>query len=611
MVILWNYLYWPGFVATWILLPFLMDFSMSGAFTLLKRSLYSLKVNLILYGCLGGIFGIALLVLAIEKHLGFDTIAGVCIALGNAYGLICLLILLSFGLVQVPRKIWRKGDRHLSLNWFAYRIYTTRDSLASAKLELGRVMERLRRTAVSYHVDEQAPEAQPHPASYCATCRGAFCYTPNERMCVGSIIRKAGRYYADPQYRSRVAATLPVVAALDAESLVELHEQVVSRIHRYETQRVVYDRLLQKGIKLIDVQEATTSESCRHLKRIEWTGGPVRTGAMWDLYFKMQFYWQLYGAPIFWRLAGLALGIVSCLVVWCELTTFSTSVGSQPDLSVFHLIVLSISSSLGRMIFIFFLILYITICVLYALFRIRLFNYYRMHKCQLTDSRALLFCTAWLCRLIAPLGYNFLLMTHLKQGTAFSQVMHSMDVVPFVGTSFNIYLPCALLPLCLLTLFNVFGRLASLCGIQMYRFDDISRHEEEISRGMDLLRSERQNLLNHASRTGQVYQGPFRANLSSSSTIFSEESMANQQLRLQRYDSFHPESQSWLGDASSKVVSWFQRGAATDPEVIPILGSSSSSSSGSTLARSSLSSSIDYSNPFQPWSDHRHNSDAL
>jgi len=65
------------------------------------------------------------------------------------------------------------------------------------------------------------------------------------------------------------------------------------------------------------------------------------------------------------------------------------------------------------------------------MFRIRVFNYFYLSLYHLTDENSLIFAATFLCRLTAPLSYNFLGMIHMdqaitkqtdRQETAFSLV---------------------------------------------------------------------------------------------------------------------------------------------------------------------------------------------
>jgi hypothetical protein len=58
---------------------------------------------------------------------------------------------------------------------------------------------------------------------------------------------------------------------------------------------------------------------------------------------------------------------------------------------------------------------YLCLCAYYTIFRIRIFNYFYLSLYHLTDENSLIFAATFLCRLTAPLSYNFLGMIHMDQ----------------------------------------------------------------------------------------------------------------------------------------------------------------------------------------------------
>lgn len=65
-----------------------------------------------------------------------------------------------------------------------------------------------------------------------------------------------------------------------------------------------------------------------------------------------------------------------------------------------------------------------------------------------------------------------------------------MEVVPFLGSSFNDALPVLIGVFCVCTLFNVFGRVLRLVGVS--RFDNSADFDDEhVKEGAQLLRREK------------------------------------------------------------------------------------------------------------------------
>ena len=54
----------------------------------------------------------------------------------------------------------------------------------------------------------------------------------------------------------------------------------------------------------------------------------------------------------------------------------------------------------------------------------RIFNYFYLSLYHLTDENSLIFAATFLCRLTAPLSYNFLGMIHMDQAITKKIVRH-------------------------------------------------------------------------------------------------------------------------------------------------------------------------------------------
>jgi len=52
--------------------------------------------------------------------------------------------------------------------------------------------------------------------------------------------------------------------------------------------------------------------------------------------------------------------------------------------------------------------------------------------------------------------------------------MGDVQLMPFFGVGFNVYVPIIMSVLCLLVLFNVFERILARFGIRVFRYSDIT-----------------------------------------------------------------------------------------------------------------------------------------
>ena len=112
----WEVVYWYAFFAMMVLLPFHQEYADSGAFTVWSRVRWSLRQNLLFMLFMAGCGAFGVFVLIASNRLSLDSLAGFAIAASNALGLCLVLLLLGYGLVEFPRKIWRLGSWGCSSN---------------------------------------------------------------------------------------------------------------------------------------------------------------------------------------------------------------------------------------------------------------------------------------------------------------------------------------------------------------------------------------------------------------------------------------------------------------------------------------------------------------
>ncbi|KAH7714181.1 LMBR1 domain-containing protein 2-B [Aphelenchoides avenae] len=129
---LWRVVYWTSQLLTWLLLPIMQIYSRAGEFTATGKLKYALYNNMIYYASYGIIF-IFLLFYAVSKgvSLNFDHLKVLIVSASNTWGLFILVVLLGYGLVEVPRHFWQMGRRGYRLNQTYFEI----DKLSSDKNE--------------------------------------------------------------------------------------------------------------------------------------------------------------------------------------------------------------------------------------------------------------------------------------------------------------------------------------------------------------------------------------------------------------------------------------------------------------------------------------------
>ncbi|EAW55932.1 LMBR1 domain containing 2, isoform CRA_a [Homo sapiens] len=113
MPIFWRVVYWTSQFLTWILLPFMQSYARSGGFSITGKIKTALIENAIYYGTYLLIFGAFLIYVAVNPHLHLEwnQLQTIGIAAANTWGLFLLVLLLGYGLVEIPRSYWNGAKR--------------------------------------------------------------------------------------------------------------------------------------------------------------------------------------------------------------------------------------------------------------------------------------------------------------------------------------------------------------------------------------------------------------------------------------------------------------------------------------------------------------------
>jgi hypothetical protein len=280
--------------------------------------------------------------------------------------------------------------------------------------------------------------------------------------------------------------------------------QVKQAIWKANNTEILYKMHLIKAIEYDDIlksqsgQTHTTTHTTTQYQfcnqRIQWSLRQPRTHCFASLVNCIEYYWVLYCIPTLYRCIAVFCVILSLIILWCE-ATFWTVMVNLPNLSPFSQLLSRQSTNFEAQLIILAPLIYMTFCSLHSLFKLRFFSSYRIKQYQQTDDHSLLFSASWCARLIPSLSFNYLLIVHRYNGTAFSHVMSSMDVMGEKNMEwFNFVMSLCILILCLMTLLNIDDRIAIFCGWSRFQFED-EFHDQLIVDGEQHLHRERQRMI--------------------------------------------------------------------------------------------------------------------
>uniref|UniRef100_A0A4W6EMK4 LMBR1 domain containing 2b n=1 Tax=Lates calcarifer TaxID=8187 RepID=A0A4W6EMK4_LATCA len=477
MPVFWRVVYWTSQCLTWLLLPFMQSYARSGGFSITGKIKTALIENAIYYGTYLLIFGSLLIYVAVHPgwRLSWYELQTIGITAANTWGLFLLVLLLGYGLVEIPRSYWnasRHGHLLIKTYFKASKLMTEK---ADAEENLEDVMEEVRKVSESIKYN--------HPLrKYIDTIL---------RKCPLDYQEKMGRNMDDYEDFDDKQNTYP-----SEKSLVKLHKQVIYAVQRHNRTRVQWQILLQQAIHLEDVAKNETSSTHQFVRSFP-SSEPVGWISRYVYTPTVEWYWECLLKRWFYRLLSVVLTLFSVAVVWSECTFFST----RPVLSLFAVFI-QLAERDYNYLYIemacFITIFFLCTCVYSTVFRIRVFNYYYLASHHQTDAYSLQFSGMLFCRLTPPLCLNFLGLIHMdsaishqqKEQTAYTSIMGSMHVLPFIANGFYIYYPMLIVILCIATYFSLGTRCLNLLGFQQF-MGDSEMTSDLIDEGKELIRREK------------------------------------------------------------------------------------------------------------------------
>ncbi|XP_030048897.1 G-protein coupled receptor-associated protein LMBRD2 [Microcaecilia unicolor] len=477
MPVFWRVVYWTSQFLTWILLPFMQSYARSGGFSITGKIKTALIENAIYYGTYLLIFGAFLIYVAVNPnlHLEWSQLQTIGIAAANTWGLFLLVLLLGYGLVEIPRSYWygsKKGYLLMKTYFKAAKLMTEK---ADAEENLEDMMEEVRKV------------------SECIK------YNNPLRKCVDTILRKC-----PPEYQEKMGRNMDDYEDFNEKqnnypsekTLVKLHKQVIYSVQRHRRTQVQWRILLEQAFYLEDVAKNESSAT----RQFVHTFPPQEPeNRLFRRFYTptVEWYWECLLQPWSYRILAVTLALFSAVVVWSECTFFST----KPVLSLFAVFIQQAEKTYNY-IYIemacFLTIFFLSICVYSTVFRIRVFNYYYLATHHQTDAYSLLFSGMLFCRLTPPLCLNFLGLTHMdgsishqdNRPTAYTMIMGSLKVLPFIADGFYIYYPMLVVILCIATYFSLGTRCLNLLGFQQFMGDN-DMTSDLTDEGKELIRREK------------------------------------------------------------------------------------------------------------------------
>ncbi|XP_073696555.1 G-protein coupled receptor-associated protein LMBRD2a [Garra rufa] len=475
--VFWRVVYWTSQFLTWLLIPFMQSYARSGGFSISGKIKTALIENAIYYGTYLLIFCSLLIYVAVTPkwRLSWSDLRTIGITAANTWGLFLLVLLLGYGLVEIPRSYWRASCHGQLLAKTYFKAAKLMTEKADAEENLEDVMEDVK------------------------TVNETIKYNHPLRKCIDTILKKC-----PVEYQEKMGRNMDDYEDFDdkgnpypsKKSLVKLHKQVIYAVQRHNRTQVQWQILLDEALHLEDVAKNETSATHQFVHSFPSAEPPGWISKY--LYTPtVEWYWECVFRRWCYRVLAVVLCMFSAAVVWSECTFFST----QPVLSLFAVFI-QLAERDYNYVYIemacFVTIFFLCYCVYSTVFRIRVFNYYYLAPHHQTDAYSLQFSGMLFCRLTPPLCLNFLGVIHMdstishqkREKTAYNSIMGSMQVLSFIANGFYIYYPMLIVLLCIATYFSLGTRCLNLLGFQQFMGEN-DLTSDLVDEGRELIRRER------------------------------------------------------------------------------------------------------------------------
>jgi len=425
---------------------------------------------------------------------------GIAAAAGNLYGMLGCIVLLSYGLVDIPRSLWRgksvdaasRNVGHAAIAAEAAAVELCR-AVAIARATgalLPRRSSALQRAQVSKLLSEIADVA--------VAAHDAAPLAAHEAAADGAIMDEAEQYIDD------------------AAALACLRRRVHEAASAFQRAHLSYTRACSRGLRAVDDDAAIACDGAQpawapsasrvhnccglRLRRRHFasTTSPLETPSAAT---EARWYWRCMLLPILRRSVAAVLALLSALVVLAEASTFATP-GSAGDLSVFSrmLRALLAHGATARAALLSAAVLaYLTAATFYTVFALGAFPTFRLAP-HASDAPSLLAGAALLCRFAPSLVLNYFSVVHAADSSDavhtvfYEQIGRKLDAVPLLGAHAAAAFPVALLLLVALLAANVFDRALRFCRWKGSDEDEAAAHAAATQRGRELLEREEANV---------------------------------------------------------------------------------------------------------------------
>ena len=485
--------YWITFCLAWVIIPLLKSYESNGEFTKWEKIKYAIKSNLILYGVV--LFICLLLFIWAYFKLAKETIS---FFFKNIYnfnyilGLSIMLLLLSYSLVKLPKFIYEKINYQKTIQYYEYTAKNINDKLSVVKIDLKehghQLLETIEDTKIMQEMTDDKifvgnkaiSNDNKSIAHYQKYMKEKFDYLyqnsklfdielksnsfgtkhepiKDKKKLVQLINKIMKEEWDDLRLQCQMQiiyskwSTLKSIIIIGKKNKM-LSNSNYSKIGKDKSEKTIIDKLDESFVLLNNISSLKVWYYLK-IRRI--------------IIFILTIIFLIFGGIIF-------ISEISISLPW--------------NLSIFSLIISSVTNVLVLHIILFIQIIYLLGMSMYTLFRLKISGYFGMYPHKQTDSVSLLYFSDNINRIIFPLCLNVIMMANKGNDTSKTilESIFGINMQNKVFVFYNNYSPLILILCVLINGFNIFLKLGKCFGIDNFYIESEKR-DNDIEEGYNLL----------------------------------------------------------------------------------------------------------------------------
>ena len=248
--------YTATFWICWAVVPLLQSFSVSGDFHFVGKLQYAFKFNALFYGIMMAVSVVLLVWIAVTVGITEPAVVyGLGIALSNAWGLLLLILLLGYGLVEVPRRLWINSKVDVLYRWYCFQV--RRPPVVLVSLHLPLCSHTLPSVTPSPHQvvekDRHLRAAQTELTATLKAVQNAVLvvpyHDPNRRYLDRVVLK------CPPDFQARAAQLSPREKRKTPgyDAMCALHSRVKDSLAEVRRQRTLHAVLIEEAFSVEDI----------------------------------------------------------------------------------------------------------------------------------------------------------------------------------------------------------------------------------------------------------------------------------------------------------------------------------------------------------------------